>query len=84
MMDLTPTEITTDVVYQIGAVAAFCARHGVRLHHVKPHGALGNLSYREAAVADAVLDAVRSVDPDLVVIALSAMLEQRAHEVGSR
>ncbi|MDD2606073.1 MAG: LamB/YcsF family protein, partial [Desulfobacteraceae bacterium] len=39
-MDCTPEEITADIIYQIGAIQAFCAAHNVRLQHVKPHGAL--------------------------------------------
>ena len=38
-------ELVNDIVYQIGAIREFGRRHGVRLQHVKPHGAL----YMEAA-----------------------------------
>jgi UPF0271 protein len=83
MMTLRPEEITTDVVYQIGAVEAFCRRHGTRLRHVKPHGALGNLAWRDDRVAEAVVDAVASVDPRLVVLALSgSALERQARRKG--
>ena len=39
-------ELVNDIVYQIGAIREFGRRYGVRLQHVKPHGAL----YMEAAV----------------------------------
>ncbi|MFV0408547.1 MAG: 5-oxoprolinase subunit PxpA [Paracoccus sp. (in: a-proteobacteria)] len=39
-------ELVNDIVYQIGALREFGRRHGIRLQHVKPHGAL----YMEAAV----------------------------------
>ena len=43
-MDASPDEVHSDVLYQIGALWALCRREGVRLQHVKPHGALYNLS----------------------------------------
>lgn len=42
----TAKELINDVVYQVGALREFARRHGVRLQHVKPHGAL----YMEMAV----------------------------------
>ena len=39
-MTISPAEAEADVVYQIGALKAFCDAAGVPLHHVKPHGAL--------------------------------------------
>lgn len=35
-----PEELINDIVYQVGALREFTRRHGVRLQHVKPHGAL--------------------------------------------
>ena len=43
---------------------------GVRLQHVKPHGALYNMSVRRTDVAEAIARAVASFDGSLVVIGL--------------
>jgi len=67
----TAEEITTDVLYQIGALAAFCAAEGLPLQHVKPHGALYNLAARDRRVADAVVVAIASFDPTLILFAPS-------------
>lgn len=84
-MTLSPNEISTDVVYQLGALNAFCRRHGIALRHVKPHGALGNLSWRDDAVAEAIVTAVASVDPELIVLALSdSALDRQARSAGLR
>lgn len=56
---------------QIGALATVAAAAGVRLRHVKPHGALYNVAATDRAVADAVVAAVRAVDPRLVLVGLS-------------
>ncbi|TDB91098.1 5-oxoprolinase subunit PxpA [Actinomadura sp. KC216] len=83
MMALGPEEIITDVVYQIGAVQAFCHRHGTRLRHVKPHGALGNLAWKDDRAAEAVAAAVESVDPRLIVMAWhGSALERQARRRG--
>lgn len=70
-MAATPEEIAADVVYQIGALQAMCAAAGVALRYVKPHGALYNRAARDAAVADAITRAVRSVDASLAILALA-------------
>ena len=61
-------EIADLVTYQLGALAAFCAAEGVALQHVKPHGALYVRLARDAEAADAVLAAVRAVDPALALV----------------
>lgn len=45
-MTTSSEELVNDIVYQVGAIREFGRRHGIRLQHVKPHGAL----YMEAAV----------------------------------
>src|SRR5690348_5706792 len=62
-------EITTDVLYQIGALAAFCRAEGLALQHVKPHGALYNVAARDAGVAEAVVSAVAAFDAALYLFA---------------
>lgn len=71
MMDLTPDELTADVIYQIGALQALAAAAGTRVAYVKPHGALYNRMADNAAAADAVIAAIRAVDPTLALVALA-------------
>jgi 5-oxoprolinase (ATP-hydrolysing) subunit A len=58
-MQVSADELITDVLYQIGALEAFCRRHGTAVRYVKAHGALYNdLADNEdlaAAFADALL-----------------------------
>jgi UPF0271 protein len=70
-LEVPPERVRDEVVYQIGALWAFCRAEGVRLSHVKPHGALYNAAAGDAALARAVCDAVRAVDPALVVVCLA-------------
>lgn len=39
-MMLTPEEVETIILYQTGALTAFLTKHGLKLNHIKPHGAL--------------------------------------------
>jgi UPF0271 protein len=66
----TPDEVRTDVLYQIGAIAAFCRAAGAELQHVKAHGALYNHAVRDAATAEAIARAVWQFDRDLVFFVL--------------
>jgi 5-oxoprolinase (ATP-hydrolysing) subunit A len=71
LLAATPEEVRDDVTYQIGALWAFCRAEGVPLRHVKPHGALYNAAAADPALARAVCEAVRAVDPELVVVCLA-------------
>jgi len=81
-MDCTPEEIRNYVIYQIGAVQAFCAAYGTRLRHVKPHGALYLTAVENETVARAVAEAVVSVDPNLLYVALAGAKGKRMRTIG--
>lgn len=63
-----PDDVEAMVLYQLGALAAIAARDGVRLRHVKPHGALYTMAAREVTIAAAIARAVRAADPSLALI----------------
>ncbi|MCG7206575.1 LamB/YcsF family protein [Streptomyces arenae] len=83
-MDLTPDEVRTDVLYQVGALQAFAVAHGTRVRHVAPHGRLGNLVAVRADYAEAVVDAVASLDESLIVLAQDGELADAARKRGLR
>jgi len=66
----TPREVEDFVAYQIGALAAIAAAQGVRLAHVKPHGALYNMAARDVGFADAIARATAAVDRSLMLFGL--------------
>jgi UPF0271 protein len=66
----TPREVEDLVAYQIGALAAIAATQGMRLSHVKPHGALYNMAARDPDLADAIARATAAVDPSLLLFGL--------------
>lgn len=80
---VTPEEARAYVMYQIGALKSFCDGAGIRLHHVKPHGALYNMAGKDYRLARAVCEAVKAVDDGLVLLALSgSQMIAAAKDVG--
>lgn len=69
-LQATPREVEDLVVYQVGALAAIAAAQGVRLQHVKPHGALFNMAVKDASLADAIARATAAVDSRLILFGL--------------
>ncbi len=57
-MKLTPEELTALVRYQVGALKGFLDAEGEKLHHVKPHGVLYGMMYRDKEVCRAVYEGV--------------------------
>ena len=70
-LNLSPEEAYAFTVYQIGALAGFCAAQGVELNHVKPHGQLYNRAAVDADLASAIAQAVCDVDSELVLVGLA-------------
>ena len=70
-MNVSPKELKAMVVYQIGALNAFCKACGIKMNHVKPHGAMYNMSAKDERLAFAIAEAVAHVDDSLVLVGLS-------------
>ncbi|PYJ23789.1 MAG: LamB/YcsF family protein [Verrucomicrobia bacterium] len=62
-------EVFDAVAYQLGIFQAIASAVGVRPNHVKPHGALYNMAVRDKKLADAIAQAIESVDPKLILFA---------------
>ena len=70
-MEHTSAELMADTIYQIGALQGLARAAGTRVSYVKPHGALYNTIARDARQAGAVIAAIKSIDPSLVLMALA-------------
>lgn len=77
VLPLTPDEIADTVLAQIGALHAIARSEGVRLTHVKPHGALYNQAAVTPAIAEAIAHAVAAFNDELILMGLagSALIE---------
>ncbi len=70
-MDVTSAQLTADVIYQIGALKGVAAAAGVTVGYVKPHGALYNRIAHDPKQGQAVIDGIKAIDPDLVLMGLA-------------
>lgn len=70
-MHLPPDDIYAGILYQLGALSAIAQAEGVRVAHLKPHGALYNQAARDPAIAEAIISAVHDFDPSVAVFGLA-------------
>jgi UPF0271 protein len=82
-LDASLEEIKDFVTYQIGALQAFAAVQGVKLQHVKPHGALYTMAVKNAAIWEAVAEAIAAVDSRLILFVLAGTDRQNLEAVGA-
>jgi UPF0271 protein len=68
MMDVSAEEMKDYLVYQIGALKAFVESAGMKLHHVGPHGSFSAHAIRREEVAEALVDGIIEIDPELILV----------------
>src|SRR5215475_4067176 len=68
-MQVGGAEVYALVAYQVGAFQALCMAAGVKMNHVKPHGALYNMAVRDRTLSDAIVRGVLAVDRDAILFA---------------
>ena len=68
---MNPHDVYASILYQVGALPAFAKAEGAKLHHVKPHGALYNAAAKDAALAQAIAQAVKDFDDQLILVGLA-------------
>jgi 5-oxoprolinase (ATP-hydrolysing) subunit A len=76
-MDCSSEEIEAFLIYQIGALQAFCQAHGTHLAHVKPHGALYNMAAGNEDMVRSIARATARVDNRLILVAMAGRMADR-------
>lgn len=80
---VSPREVKNDMIYQVGALKAFCDAQGAALHHVKPHGALYNMAAKDQALAKAICEGIKAAAPGVPILAPgSSAMVKAAKEMG--
>lgn len=79
-IDMDPRDVEYMVAYQIGALQAMAAYANAKVTHVKPHGALNNMAAESADLALAIGRAVKTVDRNLIYVALAGSEMDKAAE----
>jgi len=82
-MACSPDEAYADCLVQIGSLIAVCRGSGVRLQHVKPHGALYNQAAKSEPLAEAIACAVKDAGEGLILLGLAnSLFEPAAQKAG--
>ena len=72
-MGVSPEDLEDFFVYQIGALKGFTQAAGIKLQHVKMHGALLNMALKNEDLTVAMVKAAQSIDPDLIWLTLTGL-----------
>jgi UPF0271 protein len=71
--------------YQIGALQAIATYAGLKVTHLKAHGALSNMAVVDEGYAMAISRAIKTVDRDMIFVVLPGTeLEKAAQKLGLR
>ena len=82
-MNVSTAELKAMVMYQVGALAAFCKARDIKMNHVKPHGAMYNMAAKDLKLALAIAEGIAQVDDSLILLGLSgSQLLKATQEVG--
>jgi UPF0271 protein len=82
-MELPASVIYELVTQQLIIIREITDSFEIKLHHVKPHGALYNMAAKDAVMAKAIAEAVRDFDDQLILYGLSnSSLIKEAEAIG--
>ncbi|MDO4917248.1 MAG: 5-oxoprolinase subunit PxpA [Rothia sp. (in: high G+C Gram-positive bacteria)] len=82
-MDMTAPELTAAVLYQLGALDVVTRVVGTKISYVKPHGGLYNAIVHHEKQAAAVVEAIKSFNPDIPILCLpNSEVERQAQAAG--
>jgi len=82
-ISVSPKELRTYVLYQLGALNAFAKANHTKLNHVKAHGAMYNMAVKDKSLALGIAQAIYDFDKDLILLGLAkSQMIEAAKEVG--
>ena len=83
VMQMSPKDLESTLLYQIGALQAIAVAEGTSVTHVKPHGALHNVACADHSVAATLVNTLRKLDPSMILLAPAcSILAQVAEAAG--
>lgn len=68
-MNIALPDLEAMIIYQLAALAGMASAQGLRMTHVKPHGALNNTACEDPVLAMSVARAIKALDPALILLA---------------
>lgn len=84
-IQMRATDLEYIIAYQIGALQAMASYAGLKVTHLKPHGALNNMAAEDEGYAMAIGRAIKTVDKDIIYVALyGSEMHKAAERLGLR
>ncbi len=83
-MDASLEEIQDYILYQTGALQAFALSQGVRLQHLKAHGALYNMAVANPKIWEAMADVISRLDREIILVVLASSNNESLLDLGKR
>lgn len=77
-MKMNREEMANIIRYQVGALVSFLDQYGMKLNHLKPHGALYGMAAKQEHIAHAVADV--GVQYDVPVFGLTGTLHEEIYK----
>jgi UPF0271 protein len=81
-LEMGAADLEAALVSQLGRLRMVASEQGVRLTHVKAHGALYNRAWRDRATAGLVVRAVLAVDPGWAIVCPAGSTQETAARAG--
>lgn len=79
-IQVTKDELKDDIIYQIGALSGFLKANGMKLQHVKPHGAMYTVAVNDMELSEGIVEGIQEYDPELILFAMPNSLTYRIAE----
>jgi UPF0271 protein len=83
-MNCTTEEIQTLILYQIGALSAFCQVHNTQISYIKPHGALYNDMMQDDDIFISILKAISLYNQKFKLMILSTPFNNKYNELAKQ
>jgi len=83
-MRCTPDEIQAFILYQVGALTAFCQQQDIPLSYVKPHGALYSDMMQDETILIAILKGVAAFSLNLPLMLMAQVDSSRSETLAAQ
>ena len=84
-LDLPPNEIKKLIIDQINILSDLADNKGIKVTHVKPHGALNNMACEDLELATTLAKAVNDISKDLIyLVPTGSKMEEAAKKLNMK
>ncbi|WP_370088647.1 5-oxoprolinase subunit PxpA [Ekhidna sp.] len=77
IMEMQPKDLAESITNQIMLVQRICEEEDVKMHHVKPHGALYNHAAADEFISQLIYEVLREIAPDIYWMGLAHSVSEK-------